>query len=61
MKASTESRNKLGLREALQCYVDEQWTADHYTEEQRIEVLLDQFRRAVASGLRRSYARSIGE
>ena len=49
--ATTEGENKLGLRELLQRYVDDQWTADHYTDEQRAEILLDQFKRAILSEL----------
>ena len=49
--AKTEGRHKLGLRELLQRYVDNQWSADHYTDEQRCEILLDQFKRAMAAEL----------
>jgi len=44
---TTEGENRLGLREVCQRYVDDQWVADHMTDEQAAESLLDQFRRAV--------------
>ena len=51
LNATTEGQNKLGLREILQRYVDDQWTADHYTDKQRCEILLEQFKRQVAAEL----------
>ena len=47
LKATTAGQNKLGLCDVLQAYVDDQWTADHYTDKQRCEILLEQFKRAV--------------
>ena len=44
---TTEGANRLGLRELCQRYVDDQWVADHMTDEQAAESLLDQFKRAV--------------
>ena len=49
--ATTEGQNRLGLRELLQRYADEQWVADHMTPEQAAESVLDCFRRAVAGEL----------
>jgi len=48
---STEGQNRLGLRELCQQYVDEQWVADHMTDEQAAESLFDQFKRAVRAEL----------
>ncbi len=48
---STEGANRLGLREACQRYVDGQWVADHFTDEQAAESLLDQFKRMVRAEL----------
>lgn len=52
---TTEGQNKLGLREVLERYVNEQWLADHMAPEQAAESVLDQFKRAVAA---ESYHRS---
>jgi len=49
--AKTAGSDKWALREILQDYIDDQWTADHYTDEQRCEILLDQFKRAMAAEL----------
>lgn len=32
--ATTEGQNRLGLRELLQRYANDQWVADHFTTEQ---------------------------
>jgi len=44
---STEGTNRLALRELCQRYVDEQWVADDFTDEQAAESLLEKFKRAV--------------
>jgi hypothetical protein len=49
--ATTEGQNRLGLRELLQRYADEQWVADHLTLEQAAESVLDCFKRAVRQEL----------
>lgn len=49
--ASTEGENRLGLCELCQDYIDEQWLAAHMTNEQAVESLLDQFKRAVKAEL----------
>jgi hypothetical protein len=49
--ATTEGQNRLGLRELLQTYADDQWLADHMTPEQAGESMLDCFRRAVRQEL----------
>ena len=49
--ATTEGPNRLRLRELLQRYADEQWVADHLTDEQVAESMLDCFKRAVAQEL----------
>ena len=43
--------NRLGLREMLQRYADEQWVADHMTKELAAASVLDSFKRAVAQEL----------
>jgi len=50
-KAKTEGRNRLNLRELLQRYAEGQWVADHMTNCQAAESVLDCFKRAVASEL----------
>jgi hypothetical protein len=45
--ATTEGQNRLGLRELLQRYSDEQWVADHLTPDQAAASVLDCFKRAV--------------
>jgi hypothetical protein len=49
--ATTEAPNRLGLRELLQRYADQQWMAVHLTPEQAAESVLDCFKRAVAGEL----------
>ena len=49
--ATTEGPNKLGFRELLQRYADEQWLASHMTDEQAAESVLDCFNRAIAQEL----------
>jgi hypothetical protein len=49
--STTEGTNRLGLRELLQRYADEQWVAVHLTPEQAAESVLDCFKRAVAGEL----------
>ena len=44
---TTEGPNRLGLRELLQRYADEQWVADHMTDEQDAGLVLDCFKRLV--------------
>ncbi len=41
-KATTEGTDKLGLRAVLERYANDQWLPDHYTEEQRVGIVLDQ-------------------
>jgi hypothetical protein len=43
--------NLLGLRELLQRYADEQWLANHMTDEKAVESVLDCFVPAVAQEL----------
>ncbi len=50
-KATTEGSDKLGLRAVLERYANDQWMAVHYTDEQRVEVMLDQFKRQVQQEL----------
>ncbi len=45
-KATTERTNKLGLRAVLERYANDQWLPD-YDDEQRTEIVLDQFKRQV--------------
>jgi hypothetical protein len=49
--ATREGQNRLGLRELLQLYANEQWVADHMTPEQAADAVLDMFKRAVAGEL----------
>ena len=45
--ANTEGQNRLGLREMLQRYADEQWVANQLTKEQAAASVLGTFKRAV--------------
>ena len=49
--AKTEGGNQLGLREVLQRFADDQRSAQDLSDNQRAEILLDQFKRHVASEL----------
>ncbi len=51
-KATTEGSDKLGLRAILEQYANDQWMAVHYTDEQRVEIVLDQFKRQVQQELK---------
>ncbi len=51
-KATTEGSDKLGLRAILEHYANDQWMAVHYTDEQRVEIMLDQFKRQVQQELK---------
>ncbi len=51
-KATTEGSDKLGLRAILEHYANDQWMAVHYTDEQRVEIVLDQFKRQVQQELK---------
>jgi hypothetical protein len=48
---TTESQNRLGLRELCESYANDQWIAAHMTPEQAAESVLDCFRRAVLAEL----------
>lgn len=43
--------DKLGMREILQRYADDQWFAEHYTSKQAADALLDRFKRVIAAEL----------
>ena len=49
--AKTAGPNRLGLRELLQRYADEQWVENHMTPTQVAAAVLDCFRRAVRQDL----------
>lgn len=49
--AKTEGSDRLGLRELLQRYADDQWVATHMTPDQAAASVLDCFKRAVAAEL----------
>jgi hypothetical protein len=49
--AKSEGRNRLGLREMLQRYADEQWVAVHMTNRQASESVIDCFKRVVSQEL----------
>ncbi len=51
-KATTEGSDKLGLRAVLEHYANDQWMAVHYTDEQRFEIVPDQFKRQVQQELK---------
>ncbi len=51
-KVTTEGSDKLGLRAVLERYANDQWMAAHYTDKQRIEIMLDQFKRQVQQELK---------
>ncbi len=51
-KATTEGTDELGLRAVLERYANDQWLPDHYTEEQRVGIVLDQFKRQVKQELK---------
>ncbi len=51
-KATTEGTDKLGLRAVLKRYAKDQWLSVHYTDEQRVEIMLDQFKRQVQQELK---------
>ena len=48
---TTESRNRLGLRERCQKYADELWMPEHLYDEQAADFVLDGFNRMVAGEL----------
>jgi hypothetical protein len=48
---TTEGRDSLGLRALVQGFAESQWIPTHYTPEQAVEFVLDQFRRTVAAEL----------
>jgi len=47
---TTEGENRLGLRELCQHFADDEWVADHLTDEEAAESVLDRFKRAVRAG-----------
>jgi hypothetical protein len=49
--ATTEGHNRLGLRDLLQRYADEQWVADHLTPDQAAASVPDCFKLAVRQEL----------
>ncbi len=51
-KATTEGTDKLGLRDVLERYANDQWLPDHYNEQQRVGIVLDQFKRQVQQELK---------
>ncbi len=51
-KATTEGTDKLGLRVVLEHYANDQWLPVHYTEEQRVGIVFDQFKRQVEQELK---------
>ncbi len=51
-KATIEGTDKLGLRAVLERYANYQWLPDHYTEQQRVGIALDQFKRQVQQELK---------
>jgi len=50
--AITEGQNRLGLREKLQRYANEQWVANHFTKEQAAAAVLSTFKAAVINELK---------
>jgi hypothetical protein len=49
--AKTDGANRLGMRELLQRYANEQWVAAHATPAQAAESVLDCFKRAIRQEL----------
>jgi hypothetical protein len=49
--AKTDGANRLGLRELLQRYADDQWVAAHLTADQAAASVLDCFKRTVRQEL----------
>jgi hypothetical protein len=49
--ATSEGNRLPGFAEMCQRFCDEQWIADHLTDEQAAASVLDQFRRALAAEL----------
>ena len=50
--ATTAGQNRLGFRELLQRYADEQWVANHLTKDQAADVVLRTFKAAVTNELK---------
>jgi hypothetical protein len=48
---TTEGENRLGLRELCQQFADDEWVADHLTDEEAGESVLDRFKRTVRAEL----------
>jgi hypothetical protein len=48
---TTEGENRLGLRESCQQFADDEWVADHLTDESAAESVLDRCKRAVRAEL----------
>ncbi len=46
-RATTEGMDNLGLRAVLKRYANDQWLPDHYTDQQRVGIVFDQFKRQV--------------
>ena len=51
-KATTEGTDKLDLRAALERYANDQWLPNHYTDQQRVGIVFDQFKRQVQQELK---------
>ncbi len=51
-KATTEGTDKLGLRAVLERYAHDQWLPDYYYDEQRVGIVIDQFKRQVQQELK---------
>ncbi len=51
-KATTEGTDKLGLRTMLERYANDQRLPDYYTQEQRVGIVFDQFKRQVEQELK---------
>ncbi len=47
-----KATDKLGLRAVLERYANGQWLPVHYTEEQRVGIVFDQFKRQVQKELK---------
>ena len=51
-KATAEGSDKLGLREILEKYANDQWLPAHCTDEQKCAIVLDQLKRQITQELK---------
>ena len=49
--ATSVGSDPLGLRERLEQFANEQWLPTHATQEEAVEIVLDQFKRTISHTL----------